>query len=113
MFNVILSGWKAIAGYLDSGIRTVQRWEQKGLPVNRPIPGRRSHVVAHSEQIDRWIEGRTTRARGEADSDLLNNLAKARELVDEIKRSREELHLKVAALRKELAEIRAKRRHIL
>ena len=110
--NVILSGWKAIANYLDSGIRTVQRWEQQGLPVHRPIPGRRSHVVAHSEQIDRWIERRTTRAGGGADSDLLDNLAKSRELINEIKAAREELRVKVTALRKELAEIRARRKHI-
>lgn len=109
---MILSGWKSIANYLDSGIRTVQRWEQHGLPVHRPIAGRRSHVVAHSEQIDRWVEGRTKETGG-ADSELLNNLAKARKLVHEIKSAREELQLKVAVLKKELAEIRAKRRHIL
>ena len=108
--TVILSGWKAIANYLDSGVRTVQRWEQQGMPVNRPIPGRRSHVIAHSEQIDRWIEGRTT--RGGPDSDLLSNLAKSRELIREIKAAREELRMKVSALRKELAEIRARRKHI-
>ena len=108
---MILSGWKVIAEYLDSGIRTVQRWERNGLPVHRPIPSRRSHVIAHSEEIDRWIKGRTTGDRG-TDSDLLNNLAKSRELVGEIKRAREELRLKMAALKNELAEIRAKRRHI-
>lgn len=112
MFNVILSGWKAIAEYLDSGVRTVQRWERHGLPVNRPVPVRRSHVIAHSEQIDRWIESRTTRAPGRTDSDLLDNLAKARKLRTEMKHAREELRLKMAALKKELAEIRAKRRHI-
>ena len=106
--TVILSGWKAIANYLDSGVRTVQRWEQQGMPVNRPIPGRRSHVIAHSEQIDRWIEGRTTKSGGE-DSDLLS---RSRELIREIKAAREELRMKVSALRKELAEIRARRKHI-
>lgn len=113
MFDVILSGWKAIAEYLDSGIRTVQRWERYGLPVHRPIPGRRRHVIAHSEQIDRWIAGRTKRAPGRTDSDLLNNLAKARQLRAEMKHAREELRLKMAALKEELAEIRAKRRHVL
>src|SRR6185503_15743399 len=52
MGTVILSGWKAIAQYLDSGIRIVPRWEQQGLPEHRPIPGRRSHVVSRSEEID-------------------------------------------------------------
>jgi phage terminase Nu1 subunit (DNA packaging protein) len=107
---VILSGWKAIAEYMGSGVRTVQRWERKGLPVNRPAPGLRSHVVAHSEQIDHWIEDRAARSRG-ADSDLLNNIATALKLRHEVKRAREELHQKMAALRKELAALRAKRRH--
>src|SRR5215469_2695076 len=110
MCNVILSGWKAIAEYLGCGVRTVQRWERKGLPVKRPAAGLRSHVVAHSEKIDLWIQD--SASRGPANGfDLLSSLAKARKLLPEVKRSREELHVKMAALRKELAEIRTKRRH--
>jgi len=53
---MVLSGWKEIAKYLGLGVRTVQRWEDKGLPVNRPYPGRHATVVAHSEQLDKWVE---------------------------------------------------------
>lgn len=52
---MVLSGWKEIARYLGCGIRTAQRWEASGLPVRRPVPGRRSHVLVFSEQLDTWI----------------------------------------------------------
>jgi phage terminase Nu1 subunit (DNA packaging protein) len=110
---VILSDWKAIAHYLDSGIRTVQRWEQQGLPVHRPIPGRRSHVVARSEEIDNWVGRKSSKATGNKNSDLLSNFARARKLTEELVLARKELQERMAALRKELAELRAKRRHSL
>ena len=54
---MVLSGWKAIANYLKGGTRTVQRWEKEaGLPVLRPRPGPRGHVIAYSEQLDRWLK---------------------------------------------------------
>lgn len=86
---MILTGWKAIAHYLDSGLRTVQRWEQNGLPVHRPNPGSRSHVVARSEEIDLWVvhsQGREV----QRNSDLLRNFARARHLTDELQRVRKE-----------------------
>jgi hypothetical protein len=52
---MILSGWKEIAGYLHCSVRTIQRWEAQGLPVHRPMPGARSHVIAHSDELDRWV----------------------------------------------------------
>jgi len=52
---MILTGWKEIANYLRSGVRTVQRWERDGLPVVRPSPGTRAHVIAYSEHLDRWM----------------------------------------------------------
>lgn len=109
---MILSGWKAIAQYMGCGLRTAQRWEQKGLPVNRPFPGRRSHVLVRSEEIDHWIRDSNIRALGTNGSDLLESLAKARELCHEVGLAREELHVKMEVLRKQLAEIRAKRRHV-
>ena len=110
---MILSGRKAIAHYLDCGTRTVQRWEQEGLPVHRPILGRRTHVVAHSEEIDNWIGRNGSKATGNKDSDLLSNFARARKLTEELVLARKELRERMATLRKELAELRAKRRHPL
>jgi phage terminase Nu1 subunit (DNA packaging protein) len=51
---MILSGWKEIARHLRRGLRTVQRWDQYGLPVRRPAGRSRSAVFAISEEIDKW-----------------------------------------------------------
>jgi hypothetical protein len=39
---MLLSGWKEIAQYLRSSVRTVQRWEGEGLPIIRPRGGTRT-----------------------------------------------------------------------
>ena len=51
---MILKGWKDIAKYLGTAVRTVQRWELLGLPIRRPTPGRRAAVVALTED---WMDG--------------------------------------------------------
>lgn len=48
---MILNGWKEIAAYVNSSVRTVQRWEKAGMPVVRPLPGSRGPVIADSEQL--------------------------------------------------------------
>ena len=50
-----LNGWKEIAQYINRGVRTVQRWEQFGLPVRRPNQRIRSAVIALPEEIDHWV----------------------------------------------------------
>ena len=70
---MILKGWKEVAKYLGSGVRTVQRWEALGLPVRRPAHRRRSAVVALTKDIDAWLrsEGRgTIRQTSKDDSDV-------------------------------------------
>ena len=52
---MILNGWKEIAGHLGRGVRTVQRWEQLGLPVRRPNSKLRSAVICTSEDLDAWV----------------------------------------------------------
>ncbi len=52
---MILSGWKEIAQYAGRGVRTVQRWENFGLPVRRPAGHSRSAVAAQSDEIDTWL----------------------------------------------------------
>jgi len=52
-----LHTWKEIAGYLDCGVRTVQRWEsQLALPVRRADGKNRSHVLATRSEIDEWLK---------------------------------------------------------
>ncbi len=55
---MILNGWKEIANHVGRGIRTVQSWEQIGLPVRRPDQRRRSAVVAFSAEIDAWLNAK-------------------------------------------------------
>jgi len=105
---VVLSGWKEIAQYLGCGVRTAQRWEVKGLPVNRPFPGKRSHVVAQSEQLDSWIQNGPF-WRNEH-FNYLSNIERARKLRAETQRQRNILHLKVVELQKEVDILRSRRR---
>ncbi len=51
----ILSTWKEIAQYVGKGVRTVQRWEQLGLPVRRPET--RRSVIAYTDDLDAWLAG--------------------------------------------------------
>lgn len=48
-----LSGWKEIAGHLHQAVRTVQRWENSGLPIHRVKAGP-SPVFAFKEELDAW-----------------------------------------------------------
>lgn len=55
----LLNSWKEIAVYLNRGIRTVQRWQQFGLPVRRIGRGKRAPVVAYKRDIDAWMRAAT------------------------------------------------------
>jgi hypothetical protein len=61
-----LKSWRQIAGYLNRGVRTVQRWNlYAGLPVHRVGPAR-TPVVAFRSEIDAWLHSKPTRqARAE------------------------------------------------
>ena len=54
---MILTSWKEISSHLHCSIRTAQRWEHDGMPVNRPLPSHRSVVVADSEALNSWLRG--------------------------------------------------------
>ena len=52
-----LDGWKAIAAYLNRGVRTAQRWEKEyGLPVRRFGGVKSESVSADPREIDAWLE---------------------------------------------------------
>lgn len=63
-----LTGWKDIAGYLDRGVRTAQRWERDfGLPVRRIGREGAESVFAFTAEIDKWLESNSAaRAKGKA-----------------------------------------------
>jgi hypothetical protein len=55
----ILSTWKEIAAYLDSGVRTCIRWEKEnGLPVHRQEGAPRSRIFAYKSELDAWFKSR-------------------------------------------------------
>ena len=64
---MILNGWKEIANHLGRGVRTVQRWEQLGLPVRRPKGTDRSAVLALSEELDAWVKRCVTQSNRNPD----------------------------------------------
>jgi tetratricopeptide (TPR) repeat protein len=50
-----LDSWKGIANYLNTSVRTVQRWEkQERLPVHRHGHARQDTVYAFKLEVDRW-----------------------------------------------------------
>ena len=83
----LLNGWKEIARYLGHGVRTVQRYEELGLPVRRPNGNTHSNVIALTEELDAWVHRAPTREESE------NRVLKQRVA---------ELEAEVAALRAEL-----------
>lgn len=53
----ILSTWKEIAAYLNSGVRTCLRWEKaSGLPVHRQEGAPRSRIFAYKGELDAWFK---------------------------------------------------------
>jgi hypothetical protein len=58
--NGRLDSWKDIAAYVGKDVRTVIRWEEKGLPVHR-VPGGKS-VFAYRSEIDDWMHGKSNQA---------------------------------------------------
>ena len=108
---MILTGWKEISNHLRYGVRTLQRWERKGLPIRRINQTRRSPVVADSEELEAWILHCGKRPSGVPDT-LHYSLERVRELRREVQKNRKELQCKLTTLRKELAELRAKSKEL-
>src|SRR5271168_1281784 len=57
-----LDSWKEIAAYLNRDVTTVQRWEKReGMPVHRHVHDKRGSVYALPEELDGWIQSRSSR----------------------------------------------------
>jgi excisionase family DNA binding protein len=50
----VLKGWKAIANYLGTTYRTIQRWEAKGLTI--PVWQVDRDVMIHEDELIRWLK---------------------------------------------------------
>jgi len=86
----ILNGWKEVAGYLHSSVRSVQRWERvSNLPIRRVNGSRRSAIFAFPAELDTWL--RHPSLKDGAGSDEFGLLAKTELLISESKRLRMEL----------------------
>jgi TolB-like protein len=71
-----LNSWKEIATYLQSGVRTVRRWEsQEGLPVQRHLHGKRGTVYAFAHDIDAWLKRRSVSRVAKHPPELFDRLA--------------------------------------
>jgi len=95
---MLLNGWKEIAAYLKTSVRTVQRWQLSGLPIVRPGNGARGSVIAYSEQVDRWLLSRgkdrlRVRSNGTARERLLllKNLERAHLLAVQLGEARDRM----------------------
>ncbi len=61
-----LDSWKEIAGYLNRGVRTVQRWErEEDLPVHRLHHEKLGSVYAFQSELDSWLVSRRDRLENE------------------------------------------------
>ena len=101
-----LNSWKEIAAYLGRGVRTVQRWEKMGLPVQRPKSGSRGSVTAATDEIDNWLLGAHTHGfnvpqigeRQPFREALLDSVQQARALRKEMAILRENEHIALTQL---------------
>lgn len=104
---MVLSGWKDIAGYLRCGLRTVQRWERRGLPIHRPLPGKRSHVVAYSEELDWWV--RDHQPPHAPPEDVVVMIGRTRQLREKVLVNCTELLARMRVLRYEMTKLQSRR----
>lgn len=59
--NGRLNSWKEIACYLQSGVRTVQRWEKtEDLPVYRHLHNKLGSVYSFKSELDVWHRNRSS-----------------------------------------------------
>lgn len=73
-----LDSWKAVAGYLNRGARTVQRWErEEGLPIHRLQHDKLGSIYAYTTELDAWWTGRKAQIKPEpaADNEVEPTLA--------------------------------------
>ena len=54
--HCVLIGWKEIATHLGKSVRTVQRYDNFGLPVRRPAGHTHGSVIAMRWELDGWVK---------------------------------------------------------
>ena len=104
---MLLTGWKSIASYLGAGVRTVQRWEDSGLPVRRPRGKPRGPVLAYTEDLERWVRRRITATHDDAIKRALQTYVQNRQLRGESRTLRRELYRQSRELRDQVEQMRS------
>jgi phage terminase Nu1 subunit (DNA packaging protein) len=102
---MLLSGWKDIARYLGSGVRSAQRWEDKGLPIVRPLQGRRSRVFAETAQVDTWIKHLD---RNGNSAPTVSEIERTKRLVADLTKERADMKSRVLELGRQLHTLRTR-----
>jgi hypothetical protein len=76
---------------MDRGVRTVQRWENDGLPIRRVGAGNHAPVFAFTVDIDRWLHKYVTAASHDhitsPQSDSRKLIAESQLLLSSLQRS--------------------------
>jgi eukaryotic-like serine/threonine-protein kinase len=77
-----LSSWKEIAAYLETSVRTVQRWERaERLPVHRHEHATVATVYAYTPEIDAWFVARSGNLQQGANEPLQEKTAPKRLII--------------------------------
>ena len=111
---MILNDWKEIANHLGRGVRTVQRWEQLGLPVRRPKGTDRSAVLALSEELDEWVKRCATHGNVQPPqfpaglNQLTASLNRTVDLITQVRAERQQLSERTQELRVQIHRARAR-----
>lgn len=123
----ILNSWKEIAGYVDRGVRTQQRWEELGMPVRRFSRCGNGMVFAFRSELDAWLRqssavdarnevfsnGDATESEGAAGRTIFSGtlgrtaqlILRAEEIWGEMLQRREHVYEAIAELHKTISNI--------
>jgi phage terminase Nu1 subunit (DNA packaging protein) len=112
---MILNGWKEIAAYVNSSVRTVQRWEKEGMPIMRPVPASRGSVIAYSDQLDAWLGRSRDRSQSVAananresqpSGNFYEDLVRARALAQKLVQTTVEMRDRTNSLKAQITQLR-------
>jgi hypothetical protein len=104
----VLSGWKEVAKYLRSGVRTVQRYERElGLPIRHPLGKKRGSISADVTELDAWVYAKPIRTSFTGHGCFETTVADLREALVQNRRLREMMSMSQAELARERTQLHA------
>ena len=110
----LLSSWKEIAVCLNRGVRTVQRWEQFGLPVQRPAGAGSNVVLAVESELIQWASDWKNHCRPGNERTAVTGedfeLRQCAARLNEVKRTIEQLNVRLQELETRLESLKPVKR---